>query len=158
MDCAFAIQGKDFILIASDRSVARSIIKLQDSDDKLTLLSSNQILAASGEVSDRKNFSKLISGELEYYYFKYGNRLNTDEVANYTRSIVAENLRKSPYQANCIVAGYDVNEGPKLYWLDYLGSMQKVTKAAHGYGGHFLYGIMDNYYQKVKLFILILLL
>jgi 20S proteasome subunit beta 4 len=151
MDCAFAIQGNDYVLIASDRSVVRSIIKLQDSDDKLTLLSDSQILAACGEVADRKSFTKLILGELEYYYYRYNNRLNTDEVANFTRSVVAENLRKSPYQANCLVAGFDV-DGPKLYWMDYLGSSSKVTKAAHGYGGHFLYGIMDNYYKQVIIF------
>jgi 20S proteasome subunit beta 4 len=149
MDCAFAIQGNNYILVASDRSVARSIIKLQDSDDKITLLSDKQVLATCGEVSDRKSFSKLISGELEYYYYKYGNRLNTDEVANYTRSVLAESLRKAPYSANSIIAGFD--ESPKLYWLDYLGSLQQVTKAAHGYGAHFLYGIMDNFYQKVKI-------
>lgn len=149
MDTAFAIQGNDYVLIASDRSVARSIIKLQDSDDKLTVLSDNQILAACGEVADRKNFSKLILGEMEYYYYKYNNRLNTDEVANFTRITLAESLRKSPYQANCLVAGFDT-DGPKLFWLDYMGTLQKVTKAAHGYGGNFLYGIMDNYYKKVK--------
>ena len=63
------------------------------------------------------------------------------------RCILAESLRKSPYQANCVIAGYDEN-GPGLYWLDYLGSLQKVTKAAHGYGGHFLYSIMDNFYNS----------
>jgi 20S proteasome subunit beta 4 len=150
MDCAFAVQGTDYVLIASDRSVARSIIKLQDSDDKLTLISNTQILACCGEVADRKSFSKLVFGELEYYYYRYNNRLDTDGVANYTRTILAENLRKSPYQANSLIAGYDI-DGPKLYWLDYLGSMSKVTKAAHGYGGNFLYGIMDNYYRAVKL-------
>ena len=150
MDCAFAIQGNDFILIASDRSVVRSIVKMQDSDDKLTRLSDTQILAACGEIADRKTFSKLILGELEYYYYKYNNRLNTDEVANFTRTTMAENLRKSPYQANCLVAGYDV-DGPKLYWMDYLGSSCKVTKAAHGYGGHFLYSIMDNFYKSVNI-------
>jgi 20S proteasome subunit beta 4 len=61
---------------------------------------------------------------------------------------MAENLRKSPYQANVIVAGYDI-DGPKLYWMDYLGSSCKVTKAAHGYGSNFLYGIMDNFYRSV---------
>lgn len=61
-------------------------------------------------------------------------------------------MRKSPYQANCIIAGYDEGKGASLYWLDYLGSLQKVTKGAQGYGGHFLYGIMDNYYNSVNLF------
>jgi 20S proteasome subunit beta 4 len=148
MDCVFGISGDDFVIIASDRAVARSIIKLQDSDDKLTVLNDYQILGAAGEVSDRKNFSKLVYGEMEYYYYKYNFRPDTDEVANYTRSIMAENLRKSPSHANVILAGYD-KDGPKLYWCDYLGSLQKVTKAAHGYGGHFLYGIMDNYYKRV---------
>lgn len=148
MDCAFGVAGRDFVIIASDRSVARSIIKLQDSDDKTTVLSSHQMIVTCGEVSDRKNFSKLISGELDYYYYKYNTRLNTDEVANFTRSVCAENLRKSPYQANSIIAGYD-QDGAKLYWLDYLGSLQKVTKAAHGYGGNFLYGIMDNHFKAV---------
>ncbi len=150
MDCAFAIQGTDYVLIASDRSVARSIIKIQDSDDKLTILSDTQILACCGEVADRKSFSKLVFGEIEYYYYRYNNRLNTDEVANYTRSILAENLRKSPCQANSLIAGFD-KDGPKLYWMDYLGSSAKVTKAAHGYGGNFLYGIMDNFFKSVFL-------
>lgn len=150
MDCAFAVAGKDFVIIASDRSVARSIIKLQDSDDKLTAISSHQVLATVGEVSDRKSFAKLVNGELDYYYYKQNSRLNTDEVANYTRNLCAEAIRKKPYQANSIIAGVD-QDGAKLYWLDYLGTLQKVTKAAHGYGGNFLYGIMDNYYKKVTI-------
>ena len=63
------------------------------------------------------------------------------------RSILAENLRKSPYQANCLVAGVD-EKGSSLYWLDYLGTLQKVTKGAVGYGSHFLYSIMDNYFNS----------
>jgi 20S proteasome subunit beta 4 len=153
MDCVFAIQGRDYVLIASDRAVSRSIVKIQDSDDKLTKLSNTQILGAAGEVADRKSFSKLILGELEYYHYKYNTRLDTDEVANFTRCIVAENLRKSPYQANSVIAGYD-KDGPKLYWLDYLGSLQKVTKAVHGYGGYFLYSIMDNCFNSVIRFII----
>lgn len=149
MDCAFGVAGEDWVLIASDRSVMRSIIKLQDTDDKLRVISDNQIIATCGEVSDRKEFSKLINGEIDYYYYRYNNRLNTDELANYTRSILAENLRKKPYQVNCLIAGYD-QDGAKLYWMDYLGSSQRVLKGAHGYGGHFLYGIMDNFHRNVN--------
>jgi 20S proteasome alpha/beta subunit len=86
-DCVFGITGKDFVIIGSDLSAARSIIKIQDEDYKLTQLTNNQILAVSGENTDRTAFSKLIFGELEYYYYRYNNRLTTDEVANYTRYI-----------------------------------------------------------------------
>ena len=147
MDCAFAVQGKDYILLATDRAVMTSIIKLQDSDTKTIQLSENQIMAACGDNHDRKTFSKLVQCNMDYYYYMNGNRLTTSEAASYTRNLLAEAIRKHPYQCNVIITGYDV-EGPKLYWIDYLGSMQQVTKAAHGYGAHFLYGIMDNYYKK----------
>ena len=147
-DCVFGIVGKDFVLIASDRGVTRSVLKIQDCDDKLTDLSNNQVLGTSGDVSDRKSFSKLIKGEGEYYYYRYNNRLSTNEVSNYTRSILAENLRKGATPVNCLIAGFDNNE-PSLYWLDYLGTLQKVTRGAQGYCGYFLGGLMDNYYKKV---------
>jgi 20S proteasome subunit beta 4 len=157
MDCAFGVAGDDWVIIASDRAVAKSIIKYQDTDDKLRILSDNQIISSCGEVADRKEFSKLVNGEMDYYYYRYNKRLNTDELANYTRSTLAESLRKKPYQVNCLIAGFDDEDGAKLYWMDYLGSMQRVLKGAHGYGGHFLYGIMDNHHKKVNILFLLLI-
>lgn len=148
MDTAFAIQGNDYILLATDRAVMRSIMKLQDSDDKALRLNEKQMIATCGEVRDRKVFAKYIQCNLDYYYYLNGNRLNTTELANYTRHLLAEGIRKHPYQCNCLIAGYDDEEGPKLFWLDYLGSCQQVVKAAQGYGGYFLYGLMDNVYKK----------
>ena len=47
-----------------------------------------------------------------------------------------------------MIAGFDAEEnGPSLYWIDYLGTLQKVTKGAHGYAGYFLYGLLDNKYK-----------
>jgi len=148
MDCVFGIQGKDYILLAGDRaSVSNSIIKLQDTDHKILKLTNNQMIACVGEAYDKKNFSKYIKANMENYYFQNGQRLTTDETAAYIRKELAEGIRSSPHQCNCLIAGFD-SDGPKLYWLDYLGSYAKLLKAAHGYGAYFLYGLMDNYYKK----------
>jgi len=148
MDCVFAVQGSDYILLAGDRAaVSNSIIKLQDTDHKISKLAANQMIACVGEAYDKKNFPKLIRANMEYYYFQNGQRLTTDEAAAYIRKELAEGIRSSPHQCNCLVAGYDV-DGPKLYWLDYLGSCAKLLKAAQGYGAYFLYGLMDNFYKK----------
>ena len=148
MDCVFGIQGKDFVLLAGDRaSVSNSIIKLQDTDHKIFKLTNNQMIATVGESYDKKNFAKLIKANMELYFFQNGQRLTTDETASYIRKDLAEGIRSSPHQCNCLLAGYDV-DGPKLYWLDYLGSYAKLLKAAHGYGAYFLYGLMDNFYKK----------
>ena len=148
MDCVFGIQGKDYILLAGDRaSVSNSIIKLQDTDHKIMSLANSQMIACVGEAYDKKNFSKYIKANMENYYFQNGQRLTTDETAAYIRKELAEGIRSSPHQCNCLIAGFD-SDGPKLYWLDYLGSYAKLLKAAHGYGAYFLYGLMDNYYKK----------
>lgn len=148
MDCVFGVQGKDYVLLAGDRAaVGNSIIKFQDTDHKLFKLADNQLMACVGESYDKKNFPKLIKANLELYFFKNGQRLTTDEVAAYIRKEFAEGIRSSPHQCNSLVAGYD-NDGPKLYWFDYLGSYAKLLKAAHGYGAYFLYGLMDNFYKK----------
>ena len=148
MDCVFGIQGNDYILLAGDRaSVSNSIIKLQDTDHKKMKLTDNQMIACVGEAYDKKNFSKYIKANMENYYFQNGQRLTTDETAAYIRKELAEGIRSTPHQCNCLVAGFDV-DGPKLYWLDYLGSYAKLLKAAHGYGAYFLYGLMDNFYKK----------
>ena len=148
MDCVFAVQGKDYILLAGDRaSVSNSIIKLQDTDHKLFKLNDNQVIACVGESYDKKDFPKYIKANLDLYFFQNGQRLTTEEAAAYIRNQFAEGIRSSPYQCNCLLAGFD-EDGPKLYWLDYLGSYAKLLKAAHGYGAYFLYGLMDNFYKK----------
>ena len=148
MDCVFAIQGPDYVLLAGDRAcVSNSIIKFQDTDHKILKLTKNQMVACVGEAYDKKNFAKLIKANMEYYYFQNGQRLTTDEAAVYLRKELSEGIRSEPHQCNCLIVGYDI-DGPKLYWLDYLGSYAKLLKAAHGYGAYFLYGLMDNYYKK----------
>jgi 20S proteasome subunit beta 4 len=145
MDCSFGVSGKDFVIVASDCSSIRSIIKFKDDEEKITKLNNNQVLACSGETADRKSFSQLVKCELDYYLYRYNNQLNAEETANYIRTILAENLRKSPYQANCLLAGFDKDEGASLYWFDYMGSMQRTNNAAHGYGSHFILSVMDAY-------------
>ena len=49
---------------------------------------------------------------------------------------------------NVLIAGYDDQTGPELYWIDYLGAMNKIPFGAHGYGAHFTLGTMDRNYQK----------
>lgn len=49
----------------------------------------------------------------------------------YFRTETAYNLRQSPYQVNSLIAGLD-EDGPSLYWLDYLGTLLKTTRGAHG--------------------------
>ena len=54
---------------------------------------------------------------------------------------------QTPYQVNLLLAGYDKEDGPSLYFMDYLASMNKCPFAAHGYGAFFSYSILDRNYR-----------
>ena len=64
------------------------------------------------------------------------------------RSQLAHFLRKSPYNVNLLVAGYEEKTGPSLYFMDYLASIHEIPRAAHGYAAHFTLGLLDRFYKK----------
>lgn len=46
------------------------------------------------------------------------------------------------------MGGFDKENGPELYFMDYLASSVKVPFASHGYGGYLSLSIMERYYKK----------
>lgn len=85
MDSIFAIQGKDYVIIACDGSVGFSILKIKDLEDKITVLDDNKVLGVSGEGADRNNFSEFIHKNLNLIKYRTGNALGMNETANFIR-------------------------------------------------------------------------
>jgi len=144
MDTLFGIAGKDFALLVSDRSEATSIFRLKDDVTKIVNLDDTKILGLNGEQCHRVEFGELMIRNLDLFKFRTGTTLSTKTTANWIRSQVADALRRAPYQVNCLIAGYDKEEGASMYYLDYLGSMHQVAKGGHGYGNYFMGGLLDE--------------
>ncbi|GFQ01546.1 proteasome subunit beta type-2-a [Phtheirospermum japonicum] len=49
---------------------------------------------------------------------------------------------------NIILAGYDNDTGPSLYFMDYIAALHKVDKAAFGYGSYLALAMMDRHYRR----------
>ena len=49
MECSFALIGKGYVLVASDTSAARSIVKMKSDEDKTKILSPHLVMTYSGE-------------------------------------------------------------------------------------------------------------
>ena len=149
MDSVCGICGKDWVIVACDTGVNRSIFTLKHDEDKILNLNSNKLLAASGEQTDRYQFCNYIQKTLALEAFRTSHELSVEASAQFMRTELAQALRKGPYQVNCLIAGYEHSEGvAKLYWMDYFGTLQQVSKGAHGYAGYFVNSVLDNNYQK----------
>lgn len=106
------------------------------------------MLAATGEQTDRYQFTNYVQKNLQLEEYRTGHELSVEAAAQYIRTELATALRKGPYQVNLLIAGFDHFEGvSKLYWMDYLGTLQQVTKGAHGYAAYFVNSVLDNNFQ-----------
>lgn len=75
--------------------------------------------------------------------------MDLESIAEFTRSELAYAIRNGPFMVNILLGGYDVQEEKaRLFWMDYLGTMQEVKKGAHGYAGYFVSSVLDNHYKK----------
>ncbi|CAL1531412.1 unnamed protein product [Lymnaea stagnalis] len=149
MECLIGIQGKDFVLLATDTISARSVVAMKDDHDKMYKLSDKLLMAVCGEAGDNIQFSEYIAKNVQLYKMKNGYELSAHAAANFTRRNMAESLRSSrSHLVNLLIAGYDNEQGASLYFLDYLASLNKMPFAIHGYGSLFALSIMDKYYQK----------
>ena len=124
MDTCFAIAGTDWVIVTCDSAVNRSIFTLKHNEDKITNINQFKILGCSGEQTERYQFSNYIQRNLQLMQFRTGFEPNVEATAQFMRTELASALRKAPYQVNCLMGGYDLQENrAKLYWMDYLGTL-----------------------------------
>lgn len=93
---------------------------------------------------------RYISKNLQLYELRHeGTKLSTKAQANFCRNELAVALRKGPYQVSALLGGYDVTTGtPSLYYLDYMGTLQKIPFGAQGYSQYFTLSTMDREYRE----------
>ncbi|XP_032690283.1 proteasome subunit beta type-2-like [Odontomachus brunneus] len=148
MECLIGIQCKDFVLVAADMTTTQSIIVMKNDEHKIHKISDKLVMAISGESGDTTQFSEYIGKNIQLYKMRNGYELSPKAAACFTRRNLADYLRsRTPYFVNMLLAGYDDDAGPELYFIDYLASCVKVPYATHGYGGMFSMSVLDRYYK-----------
>ncbi|KAK1276623.1 Proteasome subunit beta type-2-A [Acorus gramineus] len=156
MECVFGLVGDGFALVVADTSAVHSILVHKSNEDKIMILDSHKLLGASGESGDRVQFTEYIQKNVHLYKFRNGISLSTAAAANFTRGELATALRKAqrqvfvanPYSVNLLLAGYDKDIGPSLYYIDYIATLHKIDKGAFGYGSYFSLSMMDRHYHS----------
>ncbi|XP_061718047.1 proteasome subunit beta type-2 [Cydia pomonella] len=148
LQCLMGIQCNDFVMIAADQSNSHSIMVMKDDEDKIHRISDKLVMGVIGDSGDTTQFAEYIAKNIQLYKMRNGYELGPTAAANFTRRNLAEYLRsRTPYFVNLLMGGYDKENGPELYFMDYLASSVKVPFAAHGYGGFLSVSIMDRYHK-----------
>lgn len=140
------LAGKDWVLLAADKSIGSSIICMNQSFDRLIQITPKHVLAMEGENGDTLQLSEYLQGNVALYKYRNSIELGSDALAHFIRSVIAGSLRtRNSYQVNMLLGGYD--EKPSLYYLDYLGTLQPVPYGAQGYCAYFVLSVFDKHYK-----------
>lgn len=155
MESLIALEGDGFVMIAADVANARSVVVMKDDQDKIQVLDEHKLMAAAGVPGDVAKFTEHVTKDLRLSQLRSGIPMSMAAIANYTRGQLAMFLRKSPYQCNLMLAGYDaandVDGTPaqtSLYSIDYLGTLTKLKFAAEGYAQYFVLSTLDRFWKK----------
>ncbi|KAK1441776.1 nucleophile aminohydrolase [Babesia gibsoni] len=146
-DTLIGIRGADFVAIACDTYEKYNIITIKNDDEgKIMKVGTSKVMMMAGPLADRSQFGEMICKTMNYHKFKNSTELSTRATAHFVRLELAQYLRKSPYQVDMLIAGID-QDGPKLFWIDYLASCAEADTAVHGYGGFLLRGLLDKEFK-----------
>nr|CAB3265222.1 proteasome subunit beta type-2-like [Phallusia mammillata] len=148
MEFSIGFEGDGFVLLAADTAASHSIVMFKQDQDKMVSLGKNTVMSVVGEPGDACQFSEYVQKNLQLYKMRNGYEVSTRGMANFTRKILAEALRKGPYFVHLLIGGCDPEEGCSLFFLDYLASSIQVPFAAHGYGSYFTLSLLDRWHRK----------
>jgi len=146
-DAIIGFVGGDFAMIATDMNAGRSIMVFNHEADKIMELDSHKLLGVGGDPADCVQEPEYFQKNVALNYFRTGVPMSTHAVGHYMRGEKSANLRKGMKVVDMLLAGYDEDVGPSLYFLDYLASMQKLDKGAHGYCGLFVNSLLDAHWK-----------
>ncbi|KAF8635548.1 hypothetical protein AX15_000201 [Amanita polypyramis BW_CC] len=149
METSFALTGKGYVIVAADTIASRSIVKMKSDEDKIKVLSPHLLMSHSGEPGDTVQFAEYIERNIRLYQIRNLYPLSPPAAASWIRRSLAESLRsRNPYAVNLLIGGYDTTtHEPRLYWIDYLGTLTEVPFGAHGYGSFFALSLLDRYHD-----------
>ena len=148
MEGVIGVSFKDFALIAADTNAAFSIMLVKNDCDKIYTLSEHLMMGVVGENGDTTQFAEFIGKNIQLFKIRNGFELSPKCAALFIQRNLADYLRsRTPYHCNLILAGYDKEKGPQLFYIDYLATLAELPFASHGYPQMFTLGILDKNYR-----------
>ncbi|XP_063244023.1 proteasome subunit beta type-2-like [Bacillus rossius redtenbacheri] len=143
--CTFGVKFKDFALIASCNTRVDSLVVYQD---ELTArsLGSRLALAVQGAQGVASRFLDVVAGNATLYEMRHRFPMSAAVAAHFVRKTSSDALRTaSSFMVSAVLAGYEPGEGPKLYYLSELATLQEMPSMVSGLAGTLTWAQLDKH-------------
>jgi proteasome beta subunit len=137
---------KDGVVMGTERRATAGTFIAHKKTQKLFQIDDHISLTVAGLVGDAQMLARVLRAEVELYKMKCNQEISVKAAATLTSNILSQQ-RYVPYWVQLLLGGTDTT-GRYVYSLDAAGGSISDEYVATGSGSPYVYGILEDYYQK----------
>nr|WP_236698189.1 archaeal proteasome endopeptidase complex subunit beta [Pyrodictium occultum] len=139
------LRVRDYVVLAADRRATAGYYVAHKRTRKIIRIADYMAVTTAGLVADAQMLAEWLSSHLHYYSMVTGKRMSVSAAAQYLAAIL-HSSRLYPYIVQLLLGGYD--DRPRLYNIDWFGSMTEERYVATGSGSPTAIGVIEDGYRE----------
>lgn len=137
---------KEGVVMATEMRATMGTLIAHKTTQKLFKIDDNLGLTVAGVVGDAQTLARYITAEVELYKLKRGQPMTVRSAATLTSNVLGGS-RFYPYYVGLILGGVD-RDGGHVYALDMVGGAIPDDYVTTGSGSPYVYGVLEDHYEK----------
>lgn len=137
--------AKDCVVLASDQRATMGMLIANKTAQKIFKITDRIGATIAGSVADAQAIMDLLKAEAKLFELQRGRPIRVKAMTRLLSNIMFQ--ARGGYMLQCLVGGYD-DEGPQVFYTDYIGSVLPDKYSATGSGSPVALGVLEAEYKE----------
>jgi proteasome beta subunit len=139
-----ALVAKDCVVLASDQRATMGYLIANKAAKKIYKITDRIGATIAGSVADAQSIMDLLRAESKLFEIQRGRPMRVKALTRLLSNIMFQ--ARGTYMLQCLVGGYD-DEGPQVFYTDFIGSVLPDKYTATGSGSPVALGVLEAEYE-----------
>jgi proteasome beta subunit len=136
--------AKDCVVLASDQRATMGFLIANKTAKKIYQITDTIGATIAGSVADAQAIMDLLKAESKLFEIQRGRPIRVRALTRLFSNIMFQ--ARGGYMLQCLVGGFD-DEGPQVFYTDYIGSVLPDKFASTGSGSPVALGVLESEYK-----------
>ncbi|MHA2206105.1 MAG: archaeal proteasome endopeptidase complex subunit beta [Candidatus Thorarchaeota archaeon] len=137
--------AKDCVVLASDQRATMGLLIASKTAKKIYKITDRIGATIAGSVADAQAIMDLLKAEAKLFEIQRGRPIRVKALTRLLSNIMFQG--RGAYMLLSLVGGYD-DEGPQIFYTDYIGSVLPDKYTSSGSGSPVALGVLEAEYQE----------
>jgi proteasome beta subunit len=136
--------AKDCVVLASDQRATMGFLIASKTAKKIYKVTDRIGATIAGSVADAQSIMELLAAEAKLFEIQRGRPIRVKALTRLLSNIMFQS--RGAYMLGSLVGGFD-DEGPQVYYTDFVGSVIPDKYVANGSGSPVALGVLESEYK-----------